>query len=49
MMGGIPGLTAQPLIKARLQLARSLGQHAISVLRAWIGRRRDWPVVPLPA
>ena len=26
-----------------------LRQHAISVLRAWIGRRRDWPVVPLPA
>ena len=34
MLGAILGLTARPLMEALMQLARSLRQDAISVLRA---------------
>ena len=41
MIGAILGLTARPLIEALMQLARSLRQDAIAILRAWISRRWD--------
>ena len=39
MIGAILGLTARPLMEALMQLARSLRQDALAVLRAWIARR----------
>ena len=41
MIGAILGLTARPLIEALMQLARSLRQDGVSILRAWISRRWD--------
>ena len=41
MIGAILGLTSRPLIEALMQLARSLRQDALSVLKAWISRRWD--------
>ena len=39
MIGAILGLTARPLLEALMQLARSLRQDGLAVLRAWIARR----------
>lgn len=39
MIGAILGLTSRPLIEALMQIARNLRQDALSVLRAWMGRR----------
>ena len=41
MVGAILGMVARPLIEALMQLARTLGEDARAVLRAWITRRWD--------